>query len=148
MARASASFLSLALLAASSLAGQDALTIHNRTGYELHLRREGGGQGKVLRVKTGDTTVRLGLDGTYETLLKDGATATLQAEDGELEANLFFWRQDPDHGVVFMGALAFTATGQDLKPGFRLAKGPMPKAQILPQNKRIEVLSDTELVLR
>ena len=162
----------LALLPGLALqALSPAVTIRNRSGVELTVRRPSGGSESPILIHAssdGQPMIAHRLcsafphrspdsEGPLEFRLKDGDTATFQFEDegSDHQSELIFCHADSEKGLVFKGIVLFSVlhfpTAQE---GVReavgrlsLPKGPTPRTRQLPLNKDIQVLSDTEMEL-
>jgi len=164
--------LILLIPAAFLRAGDDGqVTIHNRTGVSLTVRRPSGGPACAVLVRAvgdGPETPAHRLfsafplrspeaAGALEYPFREGDTATFLFEDTsrDIATELVFWHEDEARGVVFKGTVLYTVShpaGPDghgrVEGRLALPVGPTPRTRRLPQNRDIEVLSDAEFALR
>ena len=163
--------VTLLLLVPAGVQGEDGqVTIHNRTGVALTVRRPSGGSGSAILIRAASDGQEVPAQrlcrafpgqspeaaGPLAYTFPEGGTATFQFEERGRDSSteLVFWHEAPERGVVFKGTVIYSVrylTGADgslLAEGrLDLPKGPTPRTRCLPRNRDIEVLSGSELAL-
>ena len=160
-------YLALAWGLALQAGESSSVTILNRSGTDLRVRRPSGGAESPILVHAASdgSTTHHRLCAAFphrspeaecplEYRIKEGDTVTFRFEeqDKDLQSELILWHTDPERGIVFKGTVIYTVTHQSpsgqegpLEAVGRLSlpHGPTPMTRNIPINKDIRIISDS-----